>query len=102
MAEIIWTIPALNGLNAIADYIARDKPDAANRLVQRIFARVDLLEWSPEMGRRVPEMRGSSYREVVMPPCRIIYRIEGEVVKIVTVIRGEQNLKPEDVRKADL
>ena len=102
MAKIIWTIPALERLNAIADYIARDKADAANRLVQRIFARTDSLEWLPEMGRRVPEMRGSKYREMVVPPCRIIYRIEGEVVKIVTVIRGEQHSKPEDVIKADL
>ena len=29
MAEIIWTEPALADLDAIADYIALDKPDAA-------------------------------------------------------------------------
>jgi toxin ParE1/3/4 len=74
----MWPIPALDRLNAIADYIAKDKADAANRLVQRIFARIDLLEWSPEMGRRIPEMRESGYREIIVPPCRIIYRFEGE------------------------
>jgi plasmid stabilization system protein ParE len=38
MAEVIWTEPALNDLNAIADYIALDNPEAARRLVQKIFA----------------------------------------------------------------
>ena len=29
MAELIWTEPALHDLDEITDYIARDKPDAA-------------------------------------------------------------------------
>ena len=37
MAEVIWAEPALNDLDAIADYIALDNPDAARRLVQKIF-----------------------------------------------------------------
>ncbi|MBC8095624.1 MAG: type II toxin-antitoxin system RelE/ParE family toxin [Akkermansiaceae bacterium] len=102
MAEVIWTVPALDRLNVIADYIARDNADAANRLVSGVFGRVDLLERFPAMGRSVPEMRGSEYREIVVRPCRVIYRIEGGTVRIITVIRGEQNLTAEDVIKADL
>lgn len=37
MAEVIWSEPALNDLDAIADYIALDNPEAARRLVQKIF-----------------------------------------------------------------
>jgi len=33
MAEVIWAEPALNDLDAIADYIALDNP-AVRRLVQ--------------------------------------------------------------------
>jgi len=33
MAEVIWTEPALGDLDAIADYIALENPDAARRLV---------------------------------------------------------------------
>ena len=33
MAEVIWAEPALNDLDAIADYIALDNPEAARRLV---------------------------------------------------------------------
>ena len=42
MAEVIWAEPALNDLDAIADYIALDNPEAARRLVQMIFEHVDL------------------------------------------------------------
>lgn len=35
MAELIWTEPALQDLDAIADYIALDKPEAARQLVKR-------------------------------------------------------------------
>jgi toxin ParE1/3/4 len=72
MAEIRWTEPALQRLNGIADYIAKDNPDAANRLISRIFEVVDLLAQFPELGRRVPEMRNSGYREVIVPPCRVV------------------------------
>jgi len=35
MAQIIWTEPALSDLDEIAEYIALDKPNAANRLVEK-------------------------------------------------------------------
>lgn len=44
MAELIWTEPALQDLDAIADYIALDNPLAARRLVQRVFEHVARLE----------------------------------------------------------
>ena len=37
MGEVIWAEPALNDLDAIADYIALDNPEAARHLVQKIF-----------------------------------------------------------------
>lgn len=40
MAEVIWAEPALNDLDAIADYITLDNPEAARRLVQKIFEHV--------------------------------------------------------------
>jgi toxin ParE1/3/4 len=40
MAELIWTEPALQDLDAIADYITLDKPLAARGLVARVFEHV--------------------------------------------------------------
>ncbi len=40
MAKIIWADPAIQELDAIADCVALDKPEAARQLVQRVFAAV--------------------------------------------------------------
>ena len=90
MAEVIWTEPALQELDAIADYIALDKPDAAERLVTKIFELVDRLAQFPEMGRKIPELRRAPYRELVVRPCRIFYRTDGQNIFIVFVMRGER------------
>ena len=70
--------------------------------MRRIFERVDLLEQFPEMGRRVPEMRQLPYRELIIAPCRIIYRLEGDKALVIFVTRGERELKPSEIIKADL
>jgi toxin ParE1/3/4 len=93
MAEIVWTEPALADLDAIADYIALDKPEAAHKLVQRIFRHVGQLEENPRSGSSPKELKGSRYRQIVEAPCRIFYRHEGERVYVLHVIRGEMQLQ---------
>ncbi len=96
MVEIIWTEPALSDLDTIADYIALDKPDAASRLVQRVFGHVDLLITHPELGSRIPELKPRSrYRQIVEAPCRIFYRHDSKRKKvfILGVMRGERQFK---------
>jgi len=93
MAEIIWTEPALQELDAIAEYIALDNPAAASRLVQEVFAKATRLEEFPQSGRIPPELPNSVYRELVMPPCRIFYREDGGRVLILYVMREERQLR---------
>lgn len=93
MAEIIWTQPALNDLNDIAEYIALSNPTAAKDLVQKVFERVDLLEQQPESGRIPRELQSFKYREVVVNPCRMFYKIEAQKLYILFIMRQEQDLK---------
>ncbi|MDE2229569.1 MAG: type II toxin-antitoxin system RelE/ParE family toxin [Alphaproteobacteria bacterium] len=93
MAEVIWTEPALNDLDAIADHIALDDPEAARRLVQAVFRHVALLAEHPESGSKPQELRGWRYRQVVEPPCRIFYRYDGRRVFVLHVMRGERKLR---------
>jgi plasmid stabilization system protein ParE len=93
MAQITWTEPALNDLQALAEYIALDNPDAASRLVARIFSRVGQLGAQPEPGPRVPELRPKSrYRQLVESPCRVFYRHDKKDgrIYILGVMRGER------------
>lgn len=93
MAEIIWTEPAVSDLDDIAGYIALDNPDAASMLVENTFSKVDRLTDFPLSGRNPLELPNSLYREVVVPPCRVFYRVDGEQVLILSVIREERKLR---------
>ena len=93
MAEIIWTEPALQELDEIADYISLDNPIAAKNLVRNIVNKVESLSEHPRMGKSVKEIQLSPYRELVIPPCRIFYRIDKERVFVVFVMREERNLR---------
>ena len=100
MAEIVWTEPALSDLDAIADSIALDKPSAARELVAQVFEHVAQLAVFPKSGSRPAELRDSRYRQIVEPPCRVIYRLEGEQVVILHVMRSEQRLRRSKLRRS--
>lgn len=93
MAEVIWTEPALQELDAIAEYIALDNPAAASHLVKAVFDKVERLANFPKSGRIPPELPDSVYREVVVPPCRIFYREDEQRVFILLVMRQERQLR---------
>ena len=93
MAEVIWTEPALQELDYIAEYIALDNVVAASALVEELFDKSERLERFPQSGRIPPELPNSIYREVVVPPCRIFYREEGDHVFILYVMRDEQQFR---------
>jgi plasmid stabilization system protein ParE len=93
VAEIIWSNPALDQLEEIAQYIALDKPEAASRLVREVFSTVDRLEQFPDSGHLPPELPNSIYRELYVKPCRIFCRPEGNTMIIVHVMREERQLR---------
>ncbi len=101
MAKVIWTEPALYDFDAIADYIALDKPDAARSLVRRIFTHVGQLEHHPDSGSKPPELKGWRYRQIVEPPCRVFYRHEANRVYILHVMRSEKRLRRSRLLKRD-
>lgn len=93
MAQIKWTEPALNDLNEIAEYIALDKPGAAKKLVREVFQSTRRLREFPESGRTPPELENTHYREIVIGPCRVFYRVDNKMVFILYVMRSERELR---------
>lgn len=94
--KVIWSPLALEKLEVTAKYIALDKPSAADKWVNDIFDRTDLLSSQPEIGREVPELLGSSYREVIFGSYRIIYKIERDI-KILTLRNSRQLLTSDNI-----
>ncbi len=100
---ILWAAVAENDLLGIVDLIADDDPGAALVILNKIRSRTAKLGHSPKRGRIVPELlrQGiSRYREIVVKPWRVIYRIEEKTVYVVSVIDGRRNV--EDILLARL
>ena len=102
MARLIWTEPALQDLEQIADYIALDDPSAAKRLVRKVFRKAELLQEFPEMCPVPHDLPESRYRHLVVAPLRIFYRIEKELVYIVYVMRSERLLRTADLNSHEV
>jgi addiction module RelE/StbE family toxin len=83
--RVRYTPQAGQDLAEIFDFIARDKPDAATRTIDRVAQLVDLLARVFFGGRRV---RGT--REMIVPnlPYIVIYRVRRDAVEIISVVRG--------------
>ena len=60
--------------------------------------RRDLLGTQPELGREVPELLGSRYRELIFGSYRIIYKVEHEI-KILTLRNSRQLLSLSDIEQ---
>ena len=95
MSKVIWTQNALDDLAGIQEYIARDSIYYAEKFVDDAFSAVERLEVFPESGRMVPERYDPDFREVIFGSYRIIYKIIGGDVYIVTMIHGMRNYQPE-------
>jgi toxin ParE1/3/4 len=85
--RIKWLRTALRNLDAEAEYIARDNPAAAIRVVQKIRATVNLLAEQPALGRpgRVPNTR-----ELVISgtPYLVPYRVRGQLIEVLRVLHA--------------
>ena len=93
MAEIVWTSPALDDLNDIAEYIAFSNLSAAKNLTQKVFDKISSLEEHPESGKRPLELINLTYREVNVNPCRIFYKVDADKVYILHAMRQERDLR---------
>jgi plasmid stabilization system protein ParE len=88
VTRIVWSPLAIEDVEAIRAYVARDSPRSADLLVARPAAAVERLEASPLSGRVVPEVGDDALREVIHGNDRIVYRIRADLVEIVTVFHG--------------
>ena len=88
--EIVWSPRARSPLQEIRAFVARDKPDAAERLATRIVALVELLKEHPYIGRAGTE---PGVRELVVggTPYLIFYRVRAKRVTITTIWHGARS-----------
>ena len=93
MTRVIWAPQAIEDVQAVRAFVARDSAHYGDLVVERILAAVVRLESHPLSGRVVPEVADESLREVIQGNYRIVYRLKRDVVEIVTVFHGARLLR---------
>jgi len=94
--KIIWSPLSINRINAIADFISEDSPEAARKWVDDLFTKVERIEEFPHCGRVVPETGRKDIREILFGSYRIIYRTMQTEIAILTVRHSKQRLPKDD------
>lgn len=94
--QVIWTPTAKTDLIEIIKYISTENRTTAKRIAKKIQEKAHKLNLYPERGRVVPELRNFGiliYRELIVKPWRIIYRLERKTVFILAVLDSRRDLE---------
>ncbi len=98
---VIWSEPAKADLRAIHDFIAKDSPFYAKKVVHAIREKTDILTNLPRMGKKVAEVNETAIRELSLYSYRIIYKVnykaKPEQSEVLAVIHKRLDFKAEDL-----
>lgn len=92
MARLIWSPRAIRDLSEICEYIARDSEHYARTFPERVVALAERVPDQPVAGSIVPEYNRDDLRERFLHNDRIVYRIRGDAVELVTISHGARLL----------
>ncbi len=88
--KLIWSPQAIEDIQAIAEFIARDSATYADSTVERLFRAPERLTQFPKLGRIVPEKNEEYIREIFVFQYRVIYEILTSEIHILTVVHGKR------------
>lgn len=93
VAALIWSGEALDDIDAIAQFIARDSLHHAQRVVEGLFELGEVIATHPLAGRVVPELGDAQVRERFLYSYRMIYEVRPEQVEVLAVLHGRRLLE---------
>ena len=94
--RVQWTASARQDLMEIIQYIAADNTETALRQLEKIERRAKTLSQNPKRGRAVPELLAigiSNYRELIVRPWRLLYRIDRRHVYVIALLDSRRKLE---------
>ena len=90
-----WTAAAEGDLAELVTFVAAGSVPGARKLLSRLRQRAASLELMSERGRIVPELAAfgiRSYRELIVKPYRLVYRVTGEDVVVLALFDSRRDL----------
>lgn len=94
---IQFTRRARRDLSEILEFIAQDSLKAAGKLAERIEKGLERVALFPASARLIPEALEWPERDLVIPPVRLFYRVEDNVLWVLMMIRSERDFHPADL-----
>ena len=91
--KVIWSDDAMSDMAEIKDYISRDSPTNAQRVVARIEGAAGRLVDFPHAFRMIPEFQDPDRRETFIYQYRLMYRVDPDRIRILRVVHGKRLLK---------
>jgi len=89
MAKLIWTEEALGWLSDIGEYVAKDNPQAALKVVEGIYQKTQLLIEHPRIGAVYTDVFDREVRSLLYGHYRIMYELrEPDIVYVLAVFHG--------------
>ena len=95
MRKIVWAPSAYEDLKEAHDFIGLDNPEAARQWVGEIMHKVKRLATFPKMGRVIPEIGLSRYRELIMGGYRICHEVTAARLIIFRILHSKRLLPGE-------
>ena len=94
--KVKWTSNAKEDLLNIVDYVKKDSVSAARKVYEKIKEKAQSSNFFTLRGRVVPELQKEGitiYRELIVEPWRIMYKIEKDTVYIMAIFDSRQNIE---------
>lgn len=97
MAKVVWSLQAVEQLDAICAYIALDSAFYAEAFEKRVLEKTRLLVQNPKAGNIITDLPIKNVRQLLLGKYRILYRYGADTdeVQIIGIIHGARLINPE-------
>jgi len=92
-AALIWSSEALDDIDTIGEFIQRNSPSHAQRVVEALLDLGQAIAANPLAGRIVPELDDSKVRERFLYSYRVIYEVGESQIAVLAVLHGRRLLE---------
>jgi len=93
MSRFVLTKAARTDLDEIFDYIARDNPNAAGRVLEKLREAMRILARNPEIGHYRRDLASEPVRFWSVYSYLVIYRADARPLQIVRVLHASRDVR---------
>jgi len=94
--RVEWAEVARRDLLSIVDYLVEKRSEAAASTLDKLERKAAALTRLPGRGHTPPELarlQVRQYRELIVPPFRLIYRLTSHRVLVLAILDSRRNLE---------